>query len=338
MENWIFDKEDKKALSDMEAFVPKQVFDAHAHIYRAGDLGIEGESDLKTYDEVGIDVWEQKQRDMFGVRELCGLVFPFPTPDCDVKAANDYLAQQLEAHNANGVRFRGLMLLDPSLGEQYAKDCLHRPYVAGFKPYYCYSSIEPKFQSPIEGFLPLWACRLADEKGLVITLHMVKDDALSDPDNLEYIKKICIEYPNMKLILAHAARGFFAPNTVKAIEKLRGIQNVWFDSSAVCETAALRAILKEFGPKKLMYGSDFPVSQARDRYVVFGNSFTGCAGGGDSVRKLVNQRPIKAWVLSRLGRCCRLRMKFGLNEDDLEGCLPQQRRTAASGCWQRRRE
>ena len=69
----------------------------------------------------------------------------------------------------------------------------------------------------------------------------------------------------MKLILAHAARGFYAPNTVKAIGGLRGLENVWFDSSAVCETAALRAILMEFGPGRLIYGSDFPVSQTRDR-------------------------------------------------------------------------
>ncbi len=316
MEKWIFNSEDKKAYDDLDSFVPNEVFDAHAHIYRAEDLGIEEESYLKTYDEVGIEVWEQKQRDVFTDRELGALVFPFPTPDCDVKAANEYLIEQLEEQNKKGGNFRGLMLLDPDLGEEYARQCLQCPHIAGFKPYYYYSSIEPKFQSPIEGFLPEWACRLADELGLVITLHMVKDDALFDPENQGFIKQMCRKYTNMKLILAHAARGFFAPNTVKAIEGLRGLKNVWFDSSAVCETAALRAILMQFGPGRLMYGSDFPVSQARDRYVVFGNSFKGCAGGGDGT-ELIGQRPIKLGLES-LRALLQAADEFGLDEADLK--------------------
>lgn len=319
MSNWKFNDEDRFALKELEEFLPKEVFDAHAHVYRTKDLRLEGDSELKTYDETGIDVWKECHEDIFSKAPCKALVFPFPTPNCDVKSANEYLIEQLVKHNTVEDRYRGLMLLDPSLGKEHAEKCFENEYIVGFKPYYCYSDIEPKFQSPIEGFIPEWAYELADEKGLAITLHMVKDDALSDTENLEHIITKCKKYPNMKLILAHAARGFFPPNTVKAISKLRGLQNVWFDSSAVCETAALRAILNEFGPKKLLFGSDFPVSQLRDRYVSFGNSFTGCAGGGEGT-SLVTDRPIKLG-LEALRALLQAADEFGLNEDDLKDIL-----------------
>ena len=327
MEKWIFNEEDKKAYGDMDAFVPDEVFDAHAHIYRSGDLGLKGEHYLKTYDEVGLGVWEQKQRDVFGGRELGALVFPFPTPDCDVKAANSFLIEQLEQYNAKQERFRGLMLLDPSLGEEYAKEALQCPYIEGFKPYYCYSSIEPKFQSPIEGFLPEWACRLADEKGLVITLHMVKDDALSDPGNLEFIRNMCEKHPKMKLILAHAARGFYAPNTVKAIGGLRGIENVWFDSSAVCETSGLRAILMEFGPAGSCTAA---ISRCRRRGTGMLCSATAsrAAQAAERTRGL-SKKDLSSWGWNLCGRCCRRRM----NSAFVKLILKIFSTTTQQGCW-----
>ena len=74
--------------------------------------------------------------------------------------------------------------------------------------------------------------------------------------------------------MAHAARGFHAPNTVKGIASLRGLTNVHFDTSAVCEADAIVAILDEFGPRRVLWGSDFPVSEQRGRCVTVGDSFS----------------------------------------------------------------
>lgn len=52
-------------------------------------------------------------------------------------------------------------------------------------------------------------------------------------------------------MLAHAARGFNARYTVEGIASLRGIDNVFFDTSAICEAAAMEAMLREFGPTLL---------------------------------------------------------------------------------------
>lgn len=59
-----------------------------------------------------------------------------------------------------------------------------------------------------DGFIPEWAWELANERGLVIMLHMVLKRSLADVRNQQYIRSHCLKYPNAKLILAHAARGF----------------------------------------------------------------------------------------------------------------------------------
>jgi len=57
------------------------------------------------------------------------------------------------------------------------------------------------------------------------------------------------------------------------VPALASLGNVWFDSSGICEAAPLIAILRAFGPERLLWGSDFPVSQIRGRCVTVGDGF-----------------------------------------------------------------
>ena len=60
----------------------------------------------------------------------------------------------------------------------------------------------------------------------------------------------------MKMILAHCARGFNMYHTIEAIGSLAGLENVYFDTGAICEAGAIHACIKAFGSKRVMYGSD----------------------------------------------------------------------------------
>jgi glutamate-1-semialdehyde 2,1-aminomutase len=91
--------------------------------------------------------------------------------------------------------------------------------------------------------------------------------------NQETIRRYCRRYPNMRLILAHAARGFNPHHTVMGIDSLRGLANVWFDTSAVTDSGAVEAIVRTMGHERVLYGSDFPVSHLRGRCVGLGDSF-----------------------------------------------------------------
>jgi len=119
------------------------------------------------------------------------------------------------------------------------------------------------------------------------------------------------------LILAHAARGFNGTHTREGIHFLRGLDNVYFDSSAICEPLALTAILNEFGPGHLLWGSDFPVSVQRGKCVSIADGFAWInpshideqPGAPAVATSLVGLESLRALLLAA--------DEVGLNEDDL---------------------
>ncbi|MDO8685636.1 MAG: aminotransferase class III-fold pyridoxal phosphate-dependent enzyme [Clostridiales bacterium] len=270
-DNWILNEYDKRVLVDIKDFIPEEIFDIHAHIYRQDDLNNKSAIIPDEPSEVNVEVWRHNI-ELFtgGSRLKGGLLIPFPTAACDTVAANLFLTGQLRDEKDS----KGLILIrpedDPAKVESFVKE---NPCVIGFKPYHVFSSSIPTMNADISSYLPDWAWKLADRYNLLIMLHLVKDKALADEENCIEILMNCTRYLGAKIVLAHAGRGFHRYNTMNGLKALRSLQNIWFDTSAVCEPGALKAICTEFGPKKLIWGSDFPVSQKRGKCVDVGNGF-----------------------------------------------------------------
>ena len=150
---------------------------------------------------------------------------------------------------------------------------VRRNKCVGLKVYHTFAARERTWEADVSEYLTEDHVRIAHEEGLAITLHMVKDRALADPANQQQIRNYCEKYPNIKLILAHAARGFNPFHTIEGIESLRGLRNVWCDSSAVTEAGAFEAIVEVLGHDRLLWGSDFPISHLRGRCVAIGDTF-----------------------------------------------------------------
>ena len=252
-------------------FVPPESFDAHAHLWRNVDLGKPTPSlaaagpdvvTRATYDE-RLSLW---------MPDRCpsgGLFFPFPTRILDVAAANRHLADEMKGDPNS----RGLMILTPRQDPAEVEKQLKEDNFVGFKVYHLFAERKDTFFAPTEEFIPEWGWELAEKHGLSIMLHMVLPRALAELENQRYIREHCEKYPNAKLILAHAARGFCGKHTVEGIESIRGLENVYFDTSAVCEASAFEAILKVFGPTRLLFGADFCVTEMRSRCVDLADDF-----------------------------------------------------------------
>lgn len=271
--NWTFTDTDDKITREISDFLPDRMFDIHSHIYRVQDLNLNGESFWSQGpDVVGIRAWRDNLSKIMGKDCLTGgLFFPVPSASAEIRKQNDFLLEQLGKEPLS----RGLILITPDDTKEDVIRYLDHPQICGFKVYHVYSNETPTMQSSISGFCPDWMWEVAHERKFVVMLHMVKDLAIADEENQQEIRNICTGYPGMQLILAHAARCFHAPNAVKGLMSLRGLENVWFDMSAICEAEPIIAVLKEFGPRKLMWGSDYPVSQIRGKYVTIGEGFTG---------------------------------------------------------------
>lgn len=252
-------------------FVPADAFDAHAHLWRVADLGTPTPAlaaagpELVTrtvYDE-RLSLW------MPGRAPGGGLFFPFPTRRLDVEGANRHLADQIRGEAGS----LGLMIATPRQDPAAVEAQLEKDGFVGFKVYHLFAEREDSFFARSEEFIPEWAWELSEARGLAIMLHMVLPRALAEPENQRYIREHCQRYPRAKLVLAHAGRGFCGRHTVEGIAAIRGLDNVFFDTSAVCEAAAFEAILEVFGPTRLWFGSDFCVTEMRSRCVDLADGF-----------------------------------------------------------------
>ena len=253
-------------------FVPPDAFDAHAHLYtvRGLNLGVEA-SDEDARAEQGIDAFRRSLAGWMG--DDCpqdGLFFAAPVNRrVDVAGENRFVAAEV----AGRPQSRALALIRPTDDPAAVESELLAGGFSGFKAYHMFAQASDTYQAAVDAFLPDWAWELADRHGLAIMLHMVRRRALSDPDNQRYIREHCRRYPHARLILAHAARGFCAQHTIDAIETLRGLNNVYFDTAAICESGAVEAVLRAFGPSRLMFGTDWPISNVRGRCVSVGDGF-----------------------------------------------------------------
>ncbi|MES2794217.1 MAG: aminotransferase class III-fold pyridoxal phosphate-dependent enzyme [Planctomycetota bacterium] len=255
----------------LRSFVPPNSFDAHVHLYREQDATASMPREL--IDPNGNVGWSAYcwgvERWMGDRRPTGGLIFTVPKVGLDMVGANRFVADEVKRLPDS----RGLMMIHPQDDPAQVEATVLADKFVGFKVYHVFASQPDTFDAPSEAFIPEWAWELAQKYGLAITLHMVKARALADPSNQTYIRQHCLQYPNAKLILAHAARSFCAGHTVEAIACLRGLSNVFFDTSAVCEAAPMEAILREFGTGRLLYGADFPISEIKGRCVSIGDGF-----------------------------------------------------------------
>ena len=266
-------------MEKLKEFVPGRIFDAHAHLYDVAYLP-EMATPGSIYAEYGPVAdragYERHQGALYaGIEKLRLNVVSVPDgsmsdrPNGHRARCNEFLASHLESNPCDV----GAAIVLPDDTDEDIKNLLVHPNIRGLKCYHVMAGRKPTWQADIDEYLPESAWRVADEYGLCVTLHMVKDAALADPANNRIIREKAKKYPNAKLILAHAARGFAAWTVLEGVKGLSEFPNVYFDVSAICEPMPICAVLKESGPEKVLWGSDFPVSMIRGKCISIGAGF-----------------------------------------------------------------
>lgn len=296
---------------ELRSFVPPDTFDAHVHLYNYNHL-TSGLSGLAAGAAVGYDIFRQQQQGWMGDRAPTdGLFFAFPNRELDTDAANAFLHREIQGRP----RSRGLLMIRPDADPEAVEAQVVAEGWAGFKVYHLFVPRPDTQNASIGEFLPEWAWDIAHRHELAIMLHQVRARSLADADNQRYINQFCRRYPGAKLIMAHAARGFCARHTVEGIDAIRGLGNVYFDTSAICEAAAFEAVLRAFGPTRLLYGSDFPISEARGRAISLGDSFHWIYEWDQETWPLGKPLPVGIESLLALRQACRT---MAMNDSDIE--------------------
>lgn len=251
---------------ELASWVPDRVYDAHCHLWHSDHSAWSDNPEIPPV--VGLTEYRTLIDDLHPGRKVSALFIPTAFDERRT-AGNQWVADNV----AQDRTCRGLYFVNSEDDPEMVRQEVRRLGLHGLKCYHVTSRTRPTWESEIPDFLPERLIRVAHEEGWVITLHMVKSRAVADPGNIHWIRYFCEKYPNMKLILAHSARGFQPAHNLEGLPRLTGLPNLYFDTSANCEPMAHQAIIRIIGHDKLMYGSDLPVSHMRGRSLGAADSF-----------------------------------------------------------------
>ena len=256
----------------LDSFVPDDVLDAHTHIWSLSvHDSTHGEGFALFEPDMTLERWRRHLNEFMPGRRQGGLIIPGllgGSPE-SLRQQNEFVSREA----LSDPWCRPSMMVTPEMDTDYVRQEVKRLKVSGLKCYHTASARQPTWDSEIPEYLTEEHVRVANEEGLCITLHMVKSWAVADPGNQHWIRTYCERYPNMKMILAHAARSFNPNHAMEGIESLQGLPNLWCDMAAVSEVGACEAIIDALGHEKLLWGGDFPVSNIRSRCVAIGDTF-----------------------------------------------------------------
>ena len=265
-------------VEELDGFVPRRVFDVHTHLYRWA-FYLDPDKDHGPYHAFAGTTWAEASSVLADAvdaalmpgREVRRLAFPFPFPHpCDFDASNRYVAAEV----AKGPGSAGLMLVHPGMTAESAEEQIDRLGLIGFKPYRFYAAAGDPVDCRLTDFMPEHLLAVADRRGLIVMMHLAKRDAVADAENVDDLLRLCESYPGVQWVLAHCARSYSAWAIEAAAKQLRGMPNVRYDTSSVCESDAVDALFTGVGADRVMYGSDdLPVGVHRGKYVAFGRAW-----------------------------------------------------------------
>ena len=269
---------DKKIWDEeLNEFVPKKIYDIHTHIYRwKFNLDTEKENGPykfqgQNFKNVSFNFLDEIDKKLMPNRRIERLAFPFPyNYPCDFDSSNKYVSNQV--NNQSGSH--NLILINPLMKKNEIIKSLQKSKAIGFKPYRTYSITGDIINCRIFDFITENQIALANEKKLIIMMHLAKKDGVADDENINDLIYLSEKYPDVKWILAHCARSYSAWGIEKAAKKLSKLKNIWYDCSTVCESDALDAIYMGVGLDRIMYGSDDAIGPMRGKYISFGMAWS----------------------------------------------------------------
>ncbi len=264
--------EDQHIISNkLNGFIPEKIFDIHGHLYHPDHYAKDAFSFLKECGTLGWHEYNHAMARTMGNKNFHGLFFGMPHKSGDRQSINEWINQEVQS--GKDTISKALKLVSPEDDKHQIASELRNGTFCGLKVYHIYANRPDTMHASITEYAPEWMWEILNETQGVMMLHIVRKGGIADEDNLKEIRRLCLSYPRMKLILAHIARSFNYRNARTGLKQLSDLDNVVVDTSAICETETFRAAYHALGPKRILWGSDFPVSEMRGRCVTTGDHF-----------------------------------------------------------------
>ena len=282
---------------ELESFVPDKLMDAHAHMWVKAPTEEVTSDDFRPWvgEDLTLENWRANMDVLAPGRTFGGIILALPYGVHGLPTTTPERVQEQAEHISEQVKTdpicKSTIFVSPAIDPDFVRQEVKRLNIGGLK---CYQTESPRRkpgernnsrvldqvrESDIPEYLPEEFMRIANDLGLFVMLHMAKPRGIADPSNQYWVRTYCEKYPNVKLILAHAAASFNPVWAMEGIESLKGLPNVYCDTAAIGEVGAPEAIIQHLGHDRLLWATDFPISHWRGNYVAFG---TGMEWIGDS--------------------------------------------------------
>lgn len=270
----------------LDGFLPSRIYDIHTHLFHTRHFAPGTRpAFLDENRGYGLRDFNQAMARWMPERKVEGLFFGYPRGGNDRGGENAWLREQIEPCVAT-TNSRALVLAAPQDDAAEVRRLLQTGVFIGIKPYRLYADVPDTNEATVESFAPEWMWELCHEHDGVLMLHIMRAGGVTDAHNLETIRRLCRRYPRCRLVLAHVARSFNYRHAREGLHALVDLDNVVVDTSAVTQAGAFRAALEILGPRRVLWGSDYMVSELRGACFTQGDGFTWIYSEDESAQKL----------------------------------------------------
>lgn len=301
----------------LEGFVPEEVYDIHAHLFHTRHFAPGNRPVFLDEDRgYGLADFEAAMGRWLPGSRVEGLFFGYPSAGNDRAGENAWLEGQIGPVKDGGAS-RALVLAAPDDDPAEVARLLEGGLFIGIKPYRLYASVPDTREAEIESFAPEWMWELCHAHDGVLMLHLMLADGVTDPRNVATLRRLCRRWPRCRLVLAHVARSFNYRHAREGLAAMADLDNVVVDTSAVTQAGAFRAALEILGPRRVLWGSDYMVSELRGSCITQGDGFTWIYADDASAEKLTvfgNYTLVGIESLLCLREACE---DTGMNDSDL---------------------
>lgn len=247
---------------ELKDFLPPKIVDVHAHVWKNSFEPYGKANGGATWidlvaDEITAEQLNDTYKMLFPYQKVTPLIFGGVKHN--IQQCNDYILEVSQKFD-----YPALLRTDYAMSGSVIEEQVKKGGFLGIKPYItnCPPYI-PEGEIRIFDFLPHEHLEVADRNGWIVMLHIPRAKRLKDPVNIAQLMEIEACYPNLKLVVAHIGRAYSKDDLGTAFDILKSTKNMLFDFTAnLCEEA-IQACIEAVGTKRLMFGSDLPISSMR---------------------------------------------------------------------------
>ncbi len=250
---------------ELKNFLPARIIDIHTHVWLAEHKGDSDNSRATSWPsrvakDNSIDDLLETYALMFPDKQVTPLIFAdYISDGDDLDGQNEYIKQCASLHN-----IPALLWSVPAWNSKELEEKLSCGKFLGVKSYLAnVPEYIPTNEIRIFDIFPHHQLEFLNSKGMIVMLHIPRAGRLKDSVNLAQMVELDRRYPNIKTIIAHVGRAYCPEDLGDAFDVLKDTQNIMFDISANTCKQTFRALIKAIGAKRILFGSDLPITRMR---------------------------------------------------------------------------